>query len=52
MLALIGVVNHMDLRDIYITFHPNNKGYTFFSVHHETSLKIDQILRNEATLNR
>jgi hypothetical protein len=31
----------MDLIDIYRTFYPKTKGYTFFSVPHGTSSKIN-----------
>ena len=33
----------MDLRDIYITFYPKTKGYSFFSLPHGTFSKIDHI---------
>ena len=46
------VVNQMDLTDIYRTFHPNRKEYTFFSAAHGTSLKIDHILGNKANFHR
>jgi hypothetical protein len=34
----------MDLIDIYRTFYPKTKGYTFFSAPHSTSSKIDHII--------
>jgi exonuclease III len=34
----------MDLIDIYRTFYPKTKGYTFFSAPHGTSSKIDHII--------
>ena len=41
----------MDLTDIYRTFHPKTKEYTFFSVPHGTFSKINHILGHETTLN-
>ena len=49
---LIDVINQMDLTDIYRTFYPNTKEYTFFSVLHGTFSKTDYILGNKANLNR
>jgi exonuclease III len=45
------VMSQMDLTDIYRTFHPNTKEYTFSSTH-RTYSKIDHILNNKASLNR
>ena len=42
----------MDLTDIYRTFHPNRKEYTFFSAAHGTFSKIDHIFGNKANLHR
>ena len=46
------VMNQMDLTDIYRTFHPNTKEYTFFSVTQSTISKIDHILSNKTSLNQ
>ena len=42
----------MDLIDIYRTFYPKTKGYTFFSVLHGTSSKIDHITGQKTGLYR
>jgi hypothetical protein len=39
--ALTEVMKQMDLIGIYRTFYPETKGYTFFSVPHGTSSKIE-----------
>ena len=44
------VMNLMDLTDIYRTFHPKTKEYTFFSVPHGIFFKIDHILDNNVNL--
>jgi exonuclease III len=45
-------MKQMDLTDIYRTFYPKTKGYTFFSAPHGTSSKIDHIIGNKTGLNR
>ena len=42
----------MDLADIYRTFHPKTKEYTFFSAPHGTFSKTDQIIVHKSDLNR
>jgi hypothetical protein len=41
----------MDLTDIYRTFYPKTKGYTFFSAPHGTFSKTDHIFSNKTGLN-
>jgi hypothetical protein len=40
----IEVMKQKDLVDIYITFYPKTKEYTFFLAPHGTSSKIDHII--------
>jgi hypothetical protein len=42
----------MDLTDIYRTFHPKAKEYTFFSASHSTFSKTDHIIGHKTGLNR
>ena len=45
-------MTQMGLGDIYRTFHPNTKEYTFFSVPHGAFSKIDHILGNKLNIDR
>jgi hypothetical protein len=45
-------MKQMDLIDIYRTFYPKTKGYTFFSVPHGTFYIIDNIISHKTGLNR
>ena len=49
---LTDIMTQMELTNIYTTFHPNTKEYTFFSRSHGTFSKIDHILSNKANLKR
>jgi exonuclease III len=48
---LKGVMNQMDLTNIYRMFHPKTKEYTFFSAPHVTFSKFDHIIGHKTTLN-
>ena len=45
-------LNKMDLIDIYRTFHPKTRQYTFFSSAHGTFSRIDHILSHTSSLGK
>jgi exonuclease III len=52
ILELKHTIDQMDLVNVYRTFHPTSKQYTFFSAAHGTFSKIDHILGHKASLSK
>ena len=50
--VLKDTLDEMDLIDIFRTFHPNAKEYTFFSSAHGTLPRIDHILGHKSNLSK
>ena len=50
--ALNGILDQMDLTDIFRTLHPKATEYTFFSSAHGTFSKIDHILGHKTALHK
>ena len=51
-MALNNALDQMDLTDIFRTFHPRAKEYTFFSSAHGPFSKVDHILSQKTALNK
>jgi hypothetical protein len=45
-------IDHMDLLDVYRTFHSTSTQYIFFSAAHATFSKIDHILAASANIRK
>jgi len=50
--VLTDTLDEMDLIDIFRTFHPNAKEYTFFSSAHGTFSRLDHILGHKSNLSK
>ena len=50
--VLDDALDDMDLIDIFKTFHPNAKEYTFFPSAHGTFSRIDHILDHKSNLSK
>ena len=50
--ALNDTLKKMDLIDIYRTFHPKTREYTFFSSAHEPYSRLDCILGHKSSLSK
>ena len=50
--AVNDTIDHIDLTDIYRTFHPKTADYTFFSSMHRTFSRIDHILGHKSSLSK
>ena len=50
--ALNDTLDQMELTDIYRTFHPKTREYTFFSSAHGTFSRIDHTLGHKSSLDK
>ena len=50
--TLNDTIEELDLTDIYRTFHPKTKTFTFFSSAHGTFSRIDHILGHKSSLGK
>ena len=48
--TLNDTMDHLDLIDIYKTFHPKTMNFTFFSSAHRTFSRIDHVLGHKSSL--
>ena len=51
-MKLTKVMEQMDVTDVYRTFYPKTKGYTFFSASQENLFTPDHIVDHKTGLNR
>ena len=51
-MALNDTLDHMNLINIYRTFHPKATEYTFFSSTYVTFFRVDYMLGHKRTLNK
>ena len=52
MQTLNDTIDHLDLIDVYRTFHPKTKNFTFFSSAHGNFTRIDHILGHKSSLGK
>ena len=50
--TLNDTIDHLDIIDIYRTFHPKTMNFTFFSSTHRTFSRIDHILGHKLSLGK
>ena len=50
--TLNDTINHLDLFDIYRTFHPKTMNFTFFSSSHGAFSRIDHIQGHKSSLDK
>lgn len=48
----LNTINHLDITDMYTTFHPTEAKHTLFSSIHRTFQRIDYMLNNKTILNK
>ena len=50
--SLNDTIDHLDIIDIYRTFHPKTMNFTFFSSTYRTIARIDHILGHKSSLGK